>query len=173
MSDFKLPFPLESVTSFFGPRQVTAESRELVSPWSPTPPLEDVVWEDHEGFDFGQPGGTPVVCPADGVVSRVTDDDDSEGYAVYVSHGEHNAVLSVVAHLSGRPDLVEGQSVTQGQVIGYVGDSGNSTGPHLHFGVLIKGIAYNPLSVQSNWSYFLSVDWDSTEKKETNASDNR
>lgn len=170
---FELPFEIGSASSHFGPRLIHPITRELIPLWSDSTTLGMGVWEDHEGIDYRQPGGTPVHCPADGVVSRVTDDEDSEGYAVYVTHGDHNAVISLCAHLSGRPDLEKGDAVSQGQIIGYVGDSGNSTGPHLHFGVLVRGVPYNPATVSSNWDYYLSVDWDSTENKETNANDNR
>ena len=166
---FELPFDISSASSNFGPRLVHPVTRELIPFWSDSTTLSFGVWEDHAGIDYRQNPGTPILCPADGVVSRVTDDDDSEGYAVYISHGETSAVLSVCAHLSGRPDLEEGQAVSQGQIIGHVGDSGNSTGPHCHFGVLIRGVPYNPLTVAANWGYYLSVGWDSTEK-ETDAS---
>ena len=169
MSEFTLPFPIDSISSHFGPRLINPETGELIPLWGDQLALSRGVWEEHMAIDYRQNAGTPILCPADGVVSRVTDGDDSEGYAVYISHGENSAVLSVCAHLSGRPDLEKGQAVSRGQIIGYVGDSGNSTGPHCHFGVLIRGIPYNPLTVAANWGYYLSVDWDSTER-ETDAS---
>ena len=115
-------------------------------------------------IDYRQEGGTPIHCPADGVVSLVTDGSESEGFSIYIQHGEHGAVMSMCAHLSGIPDLEEGQRVSQGQVIGYVGSSGNSTGPHLHLETLVRGIPHNPLTVSSKWeSTYSGVEWDSNE----------
>lgn len=164
MTTFELPFPLESVSSFFGPRRVHTATRELVSPLAEVPEGAPVEWEDHHGIDYRQEGGTPIHCPADGVVSLVTDGSESEGFSIYIQHGEHGAVMSMCAHLSGIPDLEEGQRVSQGQVIGYVGSSGNSTGPHLHLETLVRGIPHNPLTVSSKWeSTYSGVEWDSNE----------
>ena len=162
MTTFELPFPLESVSSFFGPRRIMAESREIIPLWAEVPPVGDIIWEDHTGIDYRQPEGTPIHCPADGVASLVTDGSEPEGFSIYIQHGEHGAVMSMCAHLSGIPDLEEGQRVSQGQVIGYVGSSGNSTGPHLHFETLVRGIPYNPLTISTKWTHCNSVDWDST-----------
>ena len=161
---FELPFPIDSISSHFGPRLINPETGELIPLWGDQLALSRGVWEDHTGTDFRQPGGTPIHCPADGVVSLVTDGSESEGFSIYIQHGEHGAVMSMCAHLSGIPDLEEGQRVTQGQIIGYVGSSGNSTGPHLHLETLVRGIPHNPLTVSSKWeSTYSGVEWDSNE----------
>ena len=169
MTSFILPFPIDSISSHFGPRLINPETGELIPLWGDQLALSRGVWQEHGGADFRQPEGTPIHCPADGVVSLVTENEDAAGYSVWIQHGEHGAVMSVSCHLMERSPLEVGEEVLQGQIIGYVGDSGNSTGPHCHFGVLIRGVPYNPLTVAANWGYYLSVDWDSTEK-ETDAS---
>ena len=161
---FELPFPIDSISSHFGPRLINPETGELIPLWGDQLALSRGVWQEHDGADFRQPGGTPIHCPADGVVSLVTDGSESEGFSIYIQHGEHGAVMSMCAHLSGIPDLKEGQRVPQGQVIGYVGSSGNSTGPHLHLETLVRGIPHNPLTVSSKWeSTYSGVEWDSNE----------
>lgn len=144
---FQLPFEIDgSVSSHFGLRQIT-----------PTDP-----WIEHTGIDWRKPVGTPVIAAADGVVSLVLDDVDDAGYAIYIQHGEHGAVLSAYCHLDSDPLFAEMDRVKQGDVIGYVGDSGNSSDSHLHFEVLVRGIPYNPLTISTKWTHYNSVDWDST-----------
>jgi hypothetical protein len=89
----------------------------------------------HDGIDFGIPIGTEVVAVADGIVKWV--DNDPSGFGLYIriflpAHGFHG----VMAHLS-RQLVTAGQRVTQGETIGLSGNSGNSTGPHLHYSTRI------------------------------------
>jgi len=97
----------------------------------------------HHGLDYVAPTGTPVSCVADG---RVTVAGWSGGYGrlVEVSHPE--GYITRYGHLSrfGR-GIRRGEAVVQGQVIGYVGSTGLSTGPHLHYEVRKFGAAVNPL----------------------------
>jgi hypothetical protein len=90
----------------------------------------------HKGIDIPAPEGTPVVSVSGGVVTFVgweNPNDPGQGYGLYVTvlDGQH---LYLYAHLS-RTDVVKGQTVQPGQQIGAVGNTGSSTGPHLHFGV--------------------------------------
>lgn len=98
----------------------------------------------HNGVDFGSPAGTPIVSAADG---RVVAAGWAGGYGrqVRVAHG--NGVVTSYSHMSGIA-ASPGMAIRQGQVIGYVGSSGVSTGPHLHFEVRVAGRPVDPLSVQ-------------------------
>jgi murein DD-endopeptidase MepM/ murein hydrolase activator NlpD len=97
----------------------------------------------HAGLDFGAAWGSPIVAAADGqvVVAGWT---GGYGRAVEIGHG--GGIVSLYGHMSGVV-ATPGQMVRQGQVIGYVGSSGLSTGPHLHFEVRINGRPVDPMSV--------------------------
>jgi murein DD-endopeptidase MepM/ murein hydrolase activator NlpD len=96
----------------------------------------------HEGIDLAAPYGTPVVAPAAGVVERVTVQ-TGYGNVLEIDHG--NGVETKYAHLS-RIDVRVGQHVTRGQPIAAVGNSGLSTGPHLHYEVHVNGKVVDPLT---------------------------
>jgi len=99
-------------------------------------------YRPHLGIDFGARRGTPILAAGDG---KVTFAGWQGGYGkvVKISHG--SGYTTLYAHQS-RMRVSKGQSVKKGQVIGYVGSTGRSTGPHLHFGMYIKGRAVNPAS---------------------------
>jgi murein DD-endopeptidase MepM/ murein hydrolase activator NlpD len=94
----------------------------------------------HEGVDLAAPTGTPVYAPADGFVQRAS---------VFGSYGnfieiEHGGDLETrYGHLSGYA-VAAGDQVHKGQLIGYVGTTGRSTGPHLHYEVRVAGQAVDP-----------------------------
>lgn len=94
----------------------------------------------HRGLDVAAPSGTPIKAAAAGTVTTAGWN-NSYGYMLIVSHG--NGVQTVYAHCS---QLIakNGQSVAQGQVIGKVGSTGNSTGPHLHFEIRVNGVLQDP-----------------------------
>ncbi|MFN4038647.1 MAG: M23 family metallopeptidase [Erythrobacter sp.] len=95
----------------------------------------------HSGIDLAAPTGTPVYATADGVVSRA---DWYSTYGLYISL-EHGASLQTrYAHLS-RLAVAAGDVVKKGDLIGYVGSTGRSTGPHLHYEVRVDGVAVNPI----------------------------
>ena len=95
----------------------------------------------HKGIDLPAPTGTPIHASADGVVSKA---DWSGGYGLLVEL-EHGAAMETrYGHMS-RIAVAEGQRVRKGDVIGYVGSTGRSTGAHLHYEVRIGGDAVNPL----------------------------
>lgn len=102
-------------------------------------------YTNHNGMDFSSAhvNGQKVVAAADGKVMSVKLLDYSYGHHVWINHGDE--VATIYAHMS-RIIVREGQLVKQGQVIGYVGSTGNSTGPHLHFGLLINGSFVNPIN---------------------------
>jgi len=95
----------------------------------------------HEGMDIAAQTGTPVVAPADGVVVKAG---FSTGYGnmVEISHGY--GLRTVFGHNS-RLNVKAGQRVKRGDVISYVGDTGSSTGPHLHYEVRMNGLPVNPV----------------------------
>ncbi len=94
----------------------------------------------HAGIDISSSFGTPVRATADGTVEMA---DRASGYGreVVIDHGY--GVKTLYGHLSGFA-VTEGQEVTRGQIIGYVGMSGRSTGPHLHYEVRIRNTPVNP-----------------------------
>jgi murein DD-endopeptidase MepM/ murein hydrolase activator NlpD len=94
----------------------------------------------HSGIDISAPYGTAVRATADG---NVLDESMGSGYGrqVVIDHGHD--VLSVYGHLSSSA-VVPGQHVIRGQVIGYVGQSGRATGPHLHYEVRVHNVPVNP-----------------------------
>ena len=100
----------------------------------------------HLGVDYAADTGTPVWASADGVVSH-RGYDSRAGNMVKIRHS--NNYESIYAHLHGfAAGLREGQSVEQGQVIGYVGSTGMSTGPHLHYGLKRRGDYVDPLELE-------------------------
>lgn len=100
----------------------------------------------HRGVDFGAPTGTPIRAAGDGtVVSRGWKGD----YGRYIRIRHRNGYQTAYAHLSRYArGSKRGRRVKQGQVIGYVGSSGLSTGPHLHYEVLINGRQVNPVKLK-------------------------
>lgn len=103
----------------------------------------------HKGVDLAGPVGTPVHATADGVVGRA---DWFSGYGLYVQL-EHGGDLETrYGHMS-RLNVAAGQIVHKGDVIGYIGTTGRTTGPHLHYEVRIAGVAVNPIPyMQGNGS---------------------
>ena len=88
-------------------------------------------WFCHKGLDIANPEGTPVSAVDDGEVRFAGWSDQGYGYLVVMDHGGRYQTL--YAHLQQPPAVSEGQSVTAGTAIGLMGNTGFSTGPHLHF----------------------------------------
>ena len=103
--------------------------------------------QPHTGVDYAAPAGTPVVSIGDGVVTSAR----NEGAGGNVIRIRHNSVYSTAyLHLSRYASGIRaGKRVRQGEVIGYVGSTGRSTGPHLDFRVWKNGSPINPLKMQS------------------------
>ena len=125
----------------------------LSSPWR-----EDRETYNHGGIDIAGTGimGTPVVAAADGTViasnSSCTHNWGKSyscgcggGYGNYVMISHAGGKMTVYGHLTSLT-VSTGQSVSRGQIIGYVGSTGNSTGPHLHYECRLNGVRYNPMS---------------------------
>ena len=100
----------------------------------------------HKGADFGAPQGTPVQAAGDGVVELIG---WQGAYGQYIRIRHNAEYATAYAHLSRYAGGVrQGDRVRQGQVIGYVGTTGRSTGPHLHYEVIRRGTQINPIAVQ-------------------------
>ena len=99
----------------------------------------------HRGLDFAAPRGTPIFAAGDGVVERIG---RNGAYGKYIRLKHNKSFKTAYAHLSRYAKGLERSTrVKQGQVIGYVGTTGRSTGPHLHYEVLHKGRQVNPLKL--------------------------
>ena len=104
------------------------------------------IWGDmrfHAGEDIGAPSGTPILAADSGVATVIPNNGNGYGNYIMINHGGGRVTL--YAHMSAFA-ISNGQTVTQGQVIGYVGSTGNSTGPHLHFEVRVNGATTDPKS---------------------------
>ena len=95
----------------------------------------------HSGLDVAAPTGTPIVAPADGIITLAETDMYFEGGLILMDHGHW--LESAFLHLS-RVDVTPGQAVKQGDVIGAVGSTGRSTGPHLHWSIKWQGRLVDP-----------------------------
>ena len=99
----------------------------------------------HKGVDFSVPQGTPIIAPADGVVEKVAYQAGGAGRYIVVRHGRE--YQTVYMHLS-KPLVRAGQEIKKGERIALSGNTGISTGPHLHYEFHINGRAVNPLTVK-------------------------
>ena len=120
--------------------------------------FEDREVYNHGGIDIAGAGimGTPVVAAADGTVIATNSSCTHNwgksyscgcggGYGNYVMISHAGGKMTVYGHLTSLT-VSTGQTVSRGQVIGYVGSTGNSTGPHLHYECRLNGVRYNPMS---------------------------
>ena len=128
--DLIWPCPSSSrITSYFGSRSAPTKGAST----------------NHKGIDIGAPTGTEIIAAAGGEVVTATYSSSAGNY-IMISHG--NSMYTVYMHCSSL-SVSEGDQVKQGQVIGKVGSTGYSTGPHLHFGVRYDGEYRNPLNYVS------------------------
>jgi len=100
----------------------------------------------HNGVDLAADPGTPILAAADGIV-EVANSTDSWGYGwgYYIKVRHEGGFVTLYAHCS-QIAVRRDEEVYKGQVIGYVGSTGNSTGDHLHFAVYKNGVVSNPLN---------------------------
>jgi len=105
-------------------------------------------WRMHDGIDFVNKIGTPIHSVADG---KIIYKGWIRGYGRAVKIKHKNGYITLYAHLHKWPrGIYVGKWIKQGTVIGYLGNSGLSTGPHLHFGVMKNGKWINPLKIKNN-----------------------
>ncbi len=102
-------------------------------------------WRNHSGVDFAAPTGTPVKAASDGTVTFVG---TQGGYGKIVVLKHQGVYSTAYAHLSRfAADLKKGMSVSQNDIIGYVGQTGAATGPHLHYEIRVKNVAHDPIKI--------------------------
>jgi murein DD-endopeptidase MepM/ murein hydrolase activator NlpD len=100
----------------------------------------------HTGVDWAAPIGTPIMAAGNGVIIKAGWD---SGYGRRVEIQHNNGYVTTYNHMSGfGPGVSEGGRVTQGQVIGYLGQTGLATGPHLHYEVIINGNFVDPMAIK-------------------------
>ena len=138
--------------AFYDPRGRTTEKMLLKKPLKARPRLSSPFGRRrhpilqyeifHKGVDLAVPKNTPVMAAADGTIEIIG---RKGSYGKYIRIGHKGGYQSAYAHLNGyRQDLKVGSKVKRGEVIAYVGTTGRSTGPHLHFEVLKNGKVVNP-----------------------------
>lgn len=100
----------------------------------------------HKGMDFAAPSGTPIFAAGNGTIAKIG---RNGGYGNYIRIKHANGYSTAYAHMSKfAKGLKQGSRVHQGDVIGYVGTTGRSTGPHLHYEVLVSDKQVNPNSIK-------------------------
>lgn len=110
----------------------------------------------HQALDFGAPSGTPIYASGDGVIELA---EYNSVYGNYIQIRHVNGYRTLYGHMTNyAKGMRTGVRVKQGQVIGYVGSTGMSTGPHLHYEVSYWGTKVNPASVKSPPGRTLSGD---------------
>jgi murein DD-endopeptidase MepM/ murein hydrolase activator NlpD len=129
LSDARLIWPTTS-------RRITATFHD------PTYPFRSTLGE-HSGIDFGIPQGTPIKAAESGYIAKVAIGTKYYGNYIMIIHGGN--ITTLYAHLSS-VKVSQDQYVNRGDIIGYSGNTGFSSGPHLHFEVRSNGIPVNPLS---------------------------
>ena len=109
--------------------------------------------DNHTGTDIPAPSGTPIYAAKTGVVTTVNKNKNASSYGYYciISHG--NGYATLYAHQKQVPIVQEGQTVQKGQVIGYVGTTGRSTGNHLHFELRVNGVRNDVLKLYPGMTF--------------------
>ena len=155
---YAIPFAQDSIIEFFDENGQSLRKAFLKAPLKFTRisstfsnarrhPILKIV-RPHHGVDYAAPVGTPVRSIGDGTVIKKAFQAGGAGYYLRVRH--NSSYESTYMHLSKfAAGIREGSRVSQGQVIGYVGSTGGSTGPHLDFRVSFQGKPINPLKMES------------------------
>ena len=97
----------------------------------------------HTGVDFPAKNGTPVLATATGRVGKLVNDSDDSSYGKHIKLEHDEEYVTLYAHLSGIVVKL-GQIVEEGDTIGFVGNTGRSTNPHLHYEVIRDGVHLDP-----------------------------
>lgn len=138
--------PTEGTTSSGEGWIVPCTYRQLSSPFGQRESPTAGASSNHQGIDLAGPEGTPIYATKSGVV---TVNSSSRSAGIYVTIRHDNTYSSIYMHLS-QSIVKKGQTIKQGQLIGYMGSTGVATGSHLHFGILCNGAYVNP----ANYMYF-------------------
>ena len=109
--------------------------------------------DNHTGTDIPAPRGTPIYAAKDGVVTTVSSNPYASSYGIYciINHGGGYSTL--YAHQNQTPVVKEGDTVNKGQLIGYVGTTGRSTGYHLHFELRVNGVRGDVLKLYPGMTF--------------------
>tara|TARA_B100000029_G_scaffold510831_1_gene603311 strand:- start:365 stop:1753 length:1389 start_codon:yes stop_codon:yes gene_type:complete len=100
----------------------------------------------HKGVDFAAPKGTPVFAAGNGTIEFAG---RNGNYGKYIRIRHNNSYKTAYAHLNGyNKGIVRGARVKQGEIIGFVGSTGRSTGPHLHYEIIFEGKKINPMKMK-------------------------
>ena len=139
------PYIPRVVNAYAGPIPATAARGTGNFGWPVSGHVTQKFWTRHPGIDIGAPKGTPIYAADSGYVIIAGWDNErvSYGFEILINHG--NGYSTRYGHLSSF-NVEVGDSVKKGQLIGRVGSTGNSTGPHLHFEVIKDGVRRNPFS---------------------------
>jgi len=138
----KKPYRPRVVHVYKGPIPPGAKRGTGAFGWPTSGVITQKYWDRHRAIDIGAPLGTPVVASDSGYVVKTGWSKYGYGYFIVIDHG--NGFQTLYAHLSAIYVKV-GQSVGKGEVIGAVGSTGRSTGPHLHFEIRKNNVPRNPL----------------------------
>jgi murein DD-endopeptidase MepM/ murein hydrolase activator NlpD len=99
----------------------------------------------HKGVDFAAPKGTPVYAAGNGVIDFIG---NNSGYGKYIRIRHNGSYKTAYAHLNNyEKNIYKGKRVNQGETIGYVGSTGKSTGPHLHYEIIYQNKHINPMKI--------------------------
>lgn len=140
--DGKKPFVPRSVSVYSGPVPKNARKGSGAFVWPVSGQITQRFWSGHRAIDIGSWTGNPVVASDSGYIVYAGWDRTGYGNLIVIDHG--NGYRTYYAHLS-RIFVRIGESVARGQRIGLVGNTGNSTGPHLHFEIRYRNVPRNPI----------------------------
>jgi len=136
------PYIPRVVHAYRGPIPENAAQGTGSFGWPVSGVITQKYWDRHRAIDIGAPKGTPVYAADSGFVTYAGWNDAGYGYMLIIDH--RNGFQTLYAHLSWYYPEV-GDSVAKGELIGRVGSTGRSTGPHLHFEIIKNGVKRNPL----------------------------
>ncbi|MGB8644508.1 MAG: peptidoglycan DD-metalloendopeptidase family protein [Anaerolineae bacterium] len=129
----------KSIISGVAPQAAPRGTTNFITPVSAC--LSQIFWARHSGVDLAAPIGTPVYAADSGYIAVVGWDNTGYGNMILLNHG--NGYMTRYGHLSAF-NVEPGQAVKKGALIGRVGSTGHSTGPHLHFEIILNGAFKNP-----------------------------